>query len=137
MSDPAPQIDCERFHASVFVDDVARAVDFYTTRLGFTQAFVFGDMVFSAVEGTATEGFRLGQVVAHGNATLSDRVLWLQADGSTGETVVPAPRTCRSYNDLAVTVLALPSTTSCVAAGMVTVASSAVTRTTPQVPRRS
>lgn len=43
MSDPAPRIDCDRFHASVFVDDVAGAVDFYTTRLGFSQEFLFGE----------------------------------------------------------------------------------------------
>lgn len=40
---PPPQIDCERHHTTLFVTDVAAAVDFYTSRLGFEIGFVFGD----------------------------------------------------------------------------------------------
>jgi len=51
-----PQIDCERYHASVFVRDVAAAVDFYTNKLGFTLGFLWG-------EPTATmAGVNLGEV---------------------------------------------------------------------------
>lgn len=39
----APRIDCERHHASLSVTDVARAVEFYETKLGFTRAFMEGD----------------------------------------------------------------------------------------------
>ena len=39
----APHIDCERHHASLSVTDVARAVEFYETKLGFTRAFMEGD----------------------------------------------------------------------------------------------
>lgn len=39
----APHVDCERHHATLSVTDVARAVEFYETKLGFTRAFVDGD----------------------------------------------------------------------------------------------
>lgn len=39
----APHVDCERHHASLSVTDVARAVEFYETKLGFTRAFMEGD----------------------------------------------------------------------------------------------
>jgi hypothetical protein len=38
------------------------------------QAFVFGDAVYAEEEGAPGAGFDLGQIVAHANATLSDRV---------------------------------------------------------------
>lgn len=36
---PFPQVDCERLHPSLPVIDVPAAVEFYTTRLGFTPGF--------------------------------------------------------------------------------------------------
>jgi catechol 2,3-dioxygenase-like lactoylglutathione lyase family enzyme len=41
--EPAPQVDCDRHHASLWVRDVSAAVDFYTTRLGFRPGFTWGD----------------------------------------------------------------------------------------------
>jgi hypothetical protein len=38
------------------------------------QAFVFGDVLYTETEGAASEGFHLGQMVAHGNVLLTDRV---------------------------------------------------------------
>lgn len=38
-----PQVDCERQHPSLAVRDVRAAVDFYTTKLGFTLGFTWGD----------------------------------------------------------------------------------------------
>ena len=38
-----PQVDCERYHATLFVRDVPAAVDFYTQKLGFTPGFLWGD----------------------------------------------------------------------------------------------
>jgi catechol 2,3-dioxygenase-like lactoylglutathione lyase family enzyme len=40
---PAPQVDCEQQHPALRVEDVAAAVDFYTTRLGFHAGFTWGD----------------------------------------------------------------------------------------------
>lgn len=42
----------------------------------FLQAFLFGDALYVEQEGTVNDGFRLGQMVAHGNATLSERVIF-------------------------------------------------------------
>jgi catechol 2,3-dioxygenase-like lactoylglutathione lyase family enzyme len=39
----APQVDCERHHASLAVRDVRAAVDFYTKQLGFRVGFTWGD----------------------------------------------------------------------------------------------
>lgn len=39
----APRIDCQRHHPVLAVRDVLRAVEFYTTKLGFTQGFLYGD----------------------------------------------------------------------------------------------
>jgi catechol 2,3-dioxygenase-like lactoylglutathione lyase family enzyme len=39
----APHVDCERHHASLSVTDVARAVQFYETKLGFRRAFMEGN----------------------------------------------------------------------------------------------
>lgn len=39
----APRVDVEQYHASLYVVDVAAAVQFYTTSLGFTHAFSLGD----------------------------------------------------------------------------------------------
>ena len=36
MTRPFPKVDCERLHPGLPVKDVAAAVEFYTTRLGFT-----------------------------------------------------------------------------------------------------
>ncbi len=40
------------------------------------QAFLFGDALFSTSSAPGPDGFRLGQMVAHGNATLSERVVF-------------------------------------------------------------
>jgi len=39
----APNVECERFHASLPVSDVLEAVDFYTKKLGFSLGFTWGD----------------------------------------------------------------------------------------------
>ena len=41
MAEPFPRIECERLHPVVPVTDVAAAVEFYTTRLGFTLGFTW------------------------------------------------------------------------------------------------
>lgn len=38
-----PDVDCEKYHATLAVSDVHSAVDFYTTKLGFWLAFAEGD----------------------------------------------------------------------------------------------
>jgi catechol 2,3-dioxygenase-like lactoylglutathione lyase family enzyme len=38
-----PSIECEQQHASVFVTDLAAAIEFYTKRLGFRLAFEWGE----------------------------------------------------------------------------------------------
>jgi catechol 2,3-dioxygenase-like lactoylglutathione lyase family enzyme len=44
MTPPArPHVDCEQHHASVHVNDVLAAVEFYVARLGFSPGFVAGD----------------------------------------------------------------------------------------------
>jgi catechol 2,3-dioxygenase-like lactoylglutathione lyase family enzyme len=44
MSSPVvPQVEVERHHASLCVADLARAIEFYTARLGFVHAFSWGD----------------------------------------------------------------------------------------------
>jgi hypothetical protein len=40
------------------------------------QGFLFGDFVYADTEGSASDGFRLGQIVGHANGTLSDHVLF-------------------------------------------------------------
>ena len=40
---PKPQIECEQHHATLSVQDVRAAVDFYTNKLGFWLAFAEGD----------------------------------------------------------------------------------------------
>jgi len=43
MTPPTPpQVDCDRHHASFSVPDVAAAVEFYTSRLGFRPGFTWG-----------------------------------------------------------------------------------------------
>lgn len=54
MNEP-PQVECEQLHASLAVSDVAAAVDFYTTRLGFRLGFTWGEPATIA-------GVNLGQV---------------------------------------------------------------------------
>jgi hypothetical protein len=41
MTHPFPKIECERLHPLLPVRDVSKAVDFYTTRLGFTLGFTW------------------------------------------------------------------------------------------------
>lgn len=44
MTSPTPPVvDCERQHPTLAVRDVAAATDFYTTKLGFTLGFTWGD----------------------------------------------------------------------------------------------
>jgi catechol 2,3-dioxygenase-like lactoylglutathione lyase family enzyme len=44
MSTPgAPQVECERHHTQLYVGDVPAAVDFYTSKLGFSPGFTWGD----------------------------------------------------------------------------------------------
>ena len=44
MTSPTPPVvDCERQHPTQAVRDVAAATDFYTTKLGFTLGFTWGD----------------------------------------------------------------------------------------------
>ena len=43
MSLRNPIVDCEMVHPSILADDIAAAVDFYVNRLGFTEAFTFGE----------------------------------------------------------------------------------------------
>lgn len=38
-----PEIECQRWHVALFVDDVLEAADFYTKRLGFKPGFKWGD----------------------------------------------------------------------------------------------
>lgn len=38
-----PDVDCEKYHATLAVSDVRSAIDFYTTKLGFWLAFAEGD----------------------------------------------------------------------------------------------
>jgi uncharacterized glyoxalase superfamily protein PhnB len=56
MTTPAtPQVDCERYHATLYVSDVVAAVEFYTNQLGFDLGFTWG-------EPTTMAGVNLGQV---------------------------------------------------------------------------
>lgn len=38
-----PEVECERHHTSLAVDDVPAAAEFYTQKLGFRLAFTWGD----------------------------------------------------------------------------------------------
>jgi catechol 2,3-dioxygenase-like lactoylglutathione lyase family enzyme len=38
-----PYIECEQVHADLTVSDIPAAVDFYTNKLGFQQAFTWGE----------------------------------------------------------------------------------------------
>ncbi len=40
------------------------------------QAFIFGDVLYQASDADASDGFKLGQTVAHGNATLSENLVF-------------------------------------------------------------
>ena len=42
-STPVPNVDCEQVTAGVAVADIANAVEFYTTKLGFKLGFTWGD----------------------------------------------------------------------------------------------
>ena len=52
MTQRFPKVDCERVHPSLPVKDVAAAVDFYTTRLGFTPGFTWPEGGPAAMAGT-------------------------------------------------------------------------------------
>lgn len=44
MSTPSrPQVDCDRHHTTLYVSDVLAAVDFYTSNLGFSLGFTWGE----------------------------------------------------------------------------------------------
>lgn len=44
MTPPArPFIECQQLHPGLAVSDIPAAVDFYVSRLGFTQAFLWGE----------------------------------------------------------------------------------------------
>lgn len=40
---PRPDIDCDQVHPALRVNDVRAAADFYTTKLGFTLSFTWGE----------------------------------------------------------------------------------------------
>jgi hypothetical protein len=42
----------------------------------FVQAFLFGDALYTVADADRPDGFKLGQMVAHGNATLSEHVVF-------------------------------------------------------------
>ncbi len=50
-----PQVECDQHHAGLSVDDVRTAVEFYTTKLGFSDGVLWGDPPTMAA-------VRLGQV---------------------------------------------------------------------------
>lgn len=58
MSHAVPEVHCEQHHPVLAVRDVEQAVQFYTTRLGFEQGFLWGDPPLAA-------GVNLGQVSIH------------------------------------------------------------------------
>ena len=44
MTSPAlPFIECEQIHAGLAVTDLSTAIEFYRTKLGFQQAFTWGE----------------------------------------------------------------------------------------------
>ena len=56
MTNPAaPQIECEKMHVTLPVSDLAAAVEFYVTKLGFRLGFLWGEPAFFA-------GVTLGEV---------------------------------------------------------------------------
>jgi catechol 2,3-dioxygenase-like lactoylglutathione lyase family enzyme len=47
---PHPDIDCEQQHPTLTVSDIPTAVEYYTSKLGFTLGFIWGDPpVFAGV----------------------------------------------------------------------------------------
>lgn len=54
----APQVECKQLHPGLAVPDVAAAVEFYTTKLGFTPGFTWGEPMTMA-------GVNLGGVSIH------------------------------------------------------------------------
>lgn len=48
MENERPVVDCERLHPELAVADVPAAVDFYTSKLGFTPGFTWGEPVVMA-----------------------------------------------------------------------------------------
>jgi catechol 2,3-dioxygenase-like lactoylglutathione lyase family enzyme len=57
-SPPRPPIECEQVHPELVVSDVRAAAEFYTSKLGFQQAFIIGDPPYIA-------GVNLGNVAMH------------------------------------------------------------------------
>ena len=51
----APVVECEKMHVTLPVSDLADAVEFYTTKLGFRLGFLWGEPAFFA-------GISLGEV---------------------------------------------------------------------------
>jgi hypothetical protein len=45
-----PQVDCDRYHTTLFVSDVLAAVEFYTQKLGFGPGFAWGENLLRASE---------------------------------------------------------------------------------------
>jgi catechol 2,3-dioxygenase-like lactoylglutathione lyase family enzyme len=43
MTSTTPQVDCERHHTTLYVNDVLAAVNFYTNKLGFSLGFTWGE----------------------------------------------------------------------------------------------
>ena len=44
MTSPAvPFIECEQIHAALAVRDISTAIEFYVKKLGFQQAFTWGE----------------------------------------------------------------------------------------------
>jgi catechol 2,3-dioxygenase-like lactoylglutathione lyase family enzyme len=60
MTDAArPTIECTQLHAGLSVPDLRAAIDFYVTRLGFFEAFTWGEPpVFAGVNLGSPEGLR-------------------------------------------------------------------------------
>src|SRR5881394_968115 len=43
MTPKTIEVECEEIHPSLVVSDILAAVDFYTSKLGFKQSFIYGD----------------------------------------------------------------------------------------------
>lgn len=73
MTSPAlPIVDCERVHPQLVVPDILAAVDFYTTRLGFSPGFTWGEPVsFAGVNLGETQIFLSQGASAPGGAAIS------------------------------------------------------------------
>ncbi len=52
----------------------------------FLQAFLFGDVLFRETENDVTDGFSLGQIVGHANASLAERLIFFGEVSVTART---------------------------------------------------